>query len=161
MKNLIIAFALLTIALMGCKVKKEFVYLPGETVHTTDTVTKTVTVIVRDTVIKKEESKASASVPLKDVKKGFKHDFKNKDASGSIEEKDGNLNVTCKCDSLEIRVKLQDKIIETLKKKVTEKTTPRPVQYIPWYIKILAWVGGIFLAFAIIMVLAKKFKIIK
>lgn len=166
MKNFLTAFALIIVALTfaSCRSHKpapEIIYLPGQTKTVRDTVTVTIKEIVRDTVYKKAASKASAKVPLKDIKSGFKTDFKSNDASGSIREKDGNLEVDCGCDSLNVLLKLRDKEINTLRDRATETGTLHPVQYTPWYIKALAWVGGAAVVLILLVLIAKKLKWIK
>ena len=161
MKNILVAIVLFALLFSGCKTQKELVYLPAQTVKDTVSVEKQVKVIVRDTLIKTERVTVGASIPKSDLTDGFRSEFNNKNAQGSIEQKNGRVLVDCTCDSLEVKIQLREKEINTLEKRLKETNTSRPVQYTPWFIKALAWVGGIALALLVLTLALKKFKVLK
>ena len=67
------------------------------------------------------------------------------------------LVVDCKADSLQMLV---DKYREELQQKTEHNTTEVvEVQYIPWIVKVLAWIGGIVLAYILIRVCIKIAKL--
>jgi hypothetical protein len=66
----------------------------------------------------------------------------NKQATASASIVDGQLQIDCKCDSMEIAAKLLDKYLQTNRTR-TITLPPKEVKYIPWYVKALAWLGGI------------------
>lgn len=99
-----------------------------------------------ETVIETEHSKANASII------------------------NGKLLVNCVCKDLELRVKLQERLIREYaalsKLKQAEKTIYKTmeVRYIPKGVKLLAWVGGASLVFYILLVIyscLKFFKVIQ
>lgn len=160
MRRLMIVLLVIALVHPGCRSQKELVYLPGQYVHVTDTVTTVKTIIRRDTVLMKAESAASVTVPLTDIKPGFHTTFKNKDASGVILEKEGQLELNCKCDSLEIVAHLKDIQISTLEKRNRLSTSLHPADSTSMMTKILAWVGGIALVFILLLVILKKLKLL-
>ncbi len=67
------------------------------------------------------------------------------------------LVVDCKADSLQVLV---DKYREELQQKTEHSATEVvEVQYIPWIVKVLAWIGGIMLAYIIIRIAIKIAKL--
>ncbi|AIM38088.1 hypothetical protein KO02_16400 [Sphingobacterium sp. ML3W] len=132
-----------------------------QTIHDTVTVTKTVT--ERDTVFITKVANTNFKVDLKDLKEGFKSGSQNKNAIAGIKVSDGKLEVDCTCDSLSIYAKIRDQITEKDRQRIDTKTILKTehVPYIPWYIKSLAWIGGIGIVIIVGRVLLKKLKILK
>lgn len=158
MKYLIL-FAVLSIALFtGCGSRRN-VQTRTVTVHDTTVVTKEI--LIRDTIVVTPKSEAKTQVAKKDLKDGFNKNFSNGNAKGNLEVKRDTVYLDCTCDSLELKLKLRDQLINTLKKQQTVIEAPRPVQYTPWYIKALAWVGGICIAVFVAILVLKRFKVIK
>lgn len=75
---------------------------------------------------------------------------RNGGASVELFKRNDSIYARALCDSLELKLKLQDSIISTYRQVKTDTTITLPpveVKYIPWYIKALAWIGGIAVLF--------------
>lgn len=68
--------------------------------------------------------------------------------------------VECNTDSLELQLQLKDKVITTIRERLTEKkqTVSVPESYTPWWKNALAFIGGLALLLLGIGALAKKLK---
>jgi hypothetical protein len=69
---------------------------------------------------------------------------KSKSATVKASIKDGILKVDCNCDSTELKLKIAQKIISTYHSQSENRSEVKveQVKFIPWYINILAWIGG-------------------
>lgn len=112
----------------------------------------------RDTTIFSPEASVQASINLNEIKPGLNPvEQSNKQAKVKAEVKDNKLLIDCNCDSTAIKAKLIDK--ETSKEHTVYSFTTMDVPYVPWYVKILAWIGGCSLLVGIGFLL-RRFKIL-
>lgn len=115
----------------------------------------------RDTVIKTPAAEASINVPLKDISSALKADSvvnRNATVKFFIIDRESSkpfLQIDCKCDTLSIIAKLKDNYRRDYQKVTITNTIVKPVKYTPWFVKILAWVGGITLATLIVITILK------
>lgn len=162
----VVLFIVLGLILLatGCRSQKRETSIPivlNHTIHDTVTVTKTVN--ERDTVFITEAVKTNFKVDLKYLKEGFKSGSQNKNASAGIKVTDGQLEVDCTCDSLSIYAKIRDQVVEKDRQRTDSKIILKTEQipHIPWYIKLLAWIGGIGIVIIVGRLLLKQLKILK
>jgi Trk-type K+ transport system membrane component len=128
-------------------------------------------VVERDTAITAPAAKASLTVAVADVWTASNDQAtkdpttskligiaKSKQARVTASVKDGRLQVDCNCDTVAIIAKLKDKY-QSQSRTVTKTVTLPPVQikYIPWYVSMLAWVGGLGILVLVLTLLARKF----
>jgi hypothetical protein len=152
------------LCITSCKSKKALV-------SNSDSVSMTSKQVVRDSAIKAPADSAKLSVPVNKVLQAISVSKLNKDttvllgsasskqANAKATIKDGNLKVECMCDELELLAHIIDTYTSKAQVKTQTITLP-PVQikYIPWYITVLAWVGGISIVATLLTLLAAKFK---
>lgn len=135
MKNTILFLLLLT-ALASCSRK-----LYPTTLQRTDSVVVNHYTVERDTVIVAPGAIAKAEVPLQELKPGMKPISRSeRQAKVSVKVNDkGRLQVDCACDTLAIAAKLKEQNTQSVRTIVETRRTEVP--YVPWYIKIAAWLG--------------------
>ena len=150
------AVMFMMITASSCKIRKQYI-----TVH--DTVKITEKVIIRDTVLIAPAAKATLKIPLKslmsnDQKNPFKTSVKNKQAGLNASVDNDTLNVECGCDTVALIAKLRDKYIEKERNR-TKTITPEPekIPFIPWYVGLLASIGGVALIALLIALIIKRF----
>lgn len=149
----ILAFILLT----SCGGQKRPIVNTVSTIDSTYTVKET---RKRDTIISVPFYKIGVSALVKDLneKPVVKTDGR---ASVSLRKVNDTIYADAICDSLELEIELLEETITTLRERRTDtiKTLPPvEVKYIPWYIEILAWAGGllfIFLGYKLIKLIIK------
>ena len=112
--------------------------------HTTVKDSTVVTFKPVDTIITVPEEKVRIEVPVSElnevplVKKGERTTL-------SISMIGEVLSAECKAEQLERKIQLMEKTIARLRSTTTDRTETiiQEVKYVPWYIKTLAWIGGI------------------
>lgn len=100
---------------------------------------------IRDTIINLPFYKVGVSVAEKDLTE-TPLTKTNGNAKVELYKKDEIIYANATCDSLELQLKLKDSIISTFRDRKTDTVIslpPEQVKYVPWYIKTLAWIGGI------------------
>lgn len=129
-----------------------------------ETITVIDTVIIRDTILQAPAASATLNADLKDLKEGFKQQSKSNQATASASVAGGKLSVNCDCDSLSIYAKLHDRY-SMVQSDRQETITPPPViqydKYVPWWVRFLAWFGGIALVVVAGAFILYRLKIIK
>jgi hypothetical protein len=68
-------------------------------------------------------------------------------------KKNDSIYASAECDSLELQLKLRDSIISTYRNRKTDTTItlpPEEIEFVPWPVKMLAWLGGILLLYLVI-----------
>lgn len=111
--------------------------------HTTVKDSTVVTYQPVDTIISITGEKVKVEVPVNElspiplIKKGER-------TSLSISMVGEVITAECNVEDLKKKIRLLNKIIENHKETETIKTETiiEEVKYVPWYIKILAWIGG-------------------
>jgi len=146
-----IVFIISLFLLIGCSGSKRMI---TNTVSTLDSTHVERSVKLRDTIIKVPSYKVGVfeyqdRLSEKPIKKS------NGNASVELYKKNEIVYANASCDSLELQIKLKDSLIKSYRELITDKQTTLPpvaVKYIPWIIKILAWIGGIALLLIVIKV---------
>lgn len=122
--------------------------------------------VARDTIIKIPGDSVSITIPyasLNNDSTPFKPLQKNNGrASLKVTKQPNNdIQIACKCDSASIAAKVLDTYIKEHRQVETTKTIISPSEkYIPRWVKILAWIGGILLLLVTIALFLKIKKII-
>lgn len=158
-KYYLIAFAvvlLTVIVVTGCK-------CPQAVTSTVirDSVSTSIKREYRDTVIRIPADTASIQALVKCPPNGIVNmpemKVKSKRAIISAKIVNGTLDATCTCPELEKQVKLLKETVTHLRQRweLKTKTVTVEVKYIPAWVKVLAWVGGISL-FAILLLIGFK-----
>ncbi len=138
-------FIVMLLVSVGCKSMQP----TTQVVHDSVYVEKTKTVTVTDTVFKTEAAQVSISYPCDSFKQGLKPVSKTfKNATLKVERQGGQLKIDCACDTLSIKAQLRHTIETEYKARsqLQNIVTTKLIKYVPWYVKILAWCGGISLA---------------
>lgn len=138
-------FMVLILALVGCRNRQPIT----KTTTVTDTVYTTETIVERDTVLYTDTSSVGLSFDcdslfkaLQSASKPLKMKQKNANLVFKIEP-GGRLHARASCDSLKVELAIKDKIIKELRKRSEKTTVEIPVKYIPRFVEILAWIGGV------------------
>lgn len=116
--------------------------------HTTVKDSTVVTYQPVDTIISIPGEKVKVEVPVSELS-GIPLVKSGERASLSISMLDEVITAECNVEELEKKIRLLNKIIENHKETVSVKTETiiEEVKYVPWYIKIPAWIGGLVLLF--------------
>ncbi|MGY5253293.1 hypothetical protein [Sphingobacterium spiritivorum] len=149
------------VLITGCKSSRQ---VPATTaIIQQDTIRVTSTIRIRDTILVTQPAKASMDIQVEDLKEGFVLKNSSRNATVSARVTSGKLNMDCICDSLSIYAQLRDKMIQTdTQRRLTiTKTVSKEIKFIPWYIRVLAWLGGISLIIIVGRILLKRIKLIK
>jgi hypothetical protein len=109
---------------------------------------------------KADSINASEKVTVKNGVATMKPIFKkSKNSTISAGIYNNKLFAKCKCDALELKIKLLEKTIKIYREKKEAKDSTNTVivteQYIPWWAKILSVIGGIALMALIIFIVVK------
>tara|TARA_Y100001963_G_scaffold152551_1_gene237608 strand:- start:358 stop:1254 length:897 start_codon:yes stop_codon:yes gene_type:complete len=151
-----IGLVLACLFIVGCGGSKRPIV---ESVSTIDSTTVTKSVRLRDTIVRTPYYKIGVFKSIKDLVSSKDPITSNKgNATVSLWAENDTIYATAECDSLEIQLQLRDSIINTLRQRLTEKTTVQQVKYIPWTVKALAWIGGIAVFITVAFVAYKIFK---
>src|SRR5690554_3357688 len=155
MKRIIfITIAIVSLTVGSCRTGK----LSSETIKTvTDSTVTEVRYQKRDTTIIIPGDTTRISLPYHEITKEPIRRTNGR-TTATISKDGDKVNVECISEELQQRIELFDKIINQLRTiKESESTiTEVPVEFVPWHIKTLAWIGGIALG-VIIVSLGIKF----
>lgn len=149
------------VLITGCKSSRQ---VPVTTnIIQQDTVRVTSTIRIRDTILVTQPAKASMDIQVEDLKEGFFRKNGSRNATVSARVTSGQLNMDCICDSLSIYAQLRDKMIQTDTQRglTITNTVSKEIKFTPWYIRVLAWMGGISLIIIVSRILLKRIKLIK
>lgn len=130
------------------------------TVSTIDSTYTTKQIRKRDTIISVPFYKIGVSAPVGDLNE-TPVTKSNGRASVNLWRLNDTIYANAVCDSLELEIELLEETITTLRERRTDTVKTLPpveVKYIPWYIEILAWAGGllfIFLGYKLIKLIIK------
>lgn len=132
--------------MIGCSPK----VAPVTNIHQVDSVHTIVQVLTRDTNIIAPPAAARLQVKLDRVHEDMKPvSVVDKQAKIKLSITNrGELLAECECDTLAIRASLKDtNTLTKSEKAITKYPPPELIKYVPWYVKILAWVGGLVLIY--------------
>ena len=81
-------------------------------------------------------------------------------STASIRKVGNNIEVQCECAKYKAKIQFLETIISQYQKiqELTENTIIVPEKFVPWWVKIFAWLGGIALAFGIGLLVIKVIK---
>lgn len=101
----------------------------------------------RDTLITIPGDTLRVTIPYSEITKEGKKITQGNQTVSIAKDNAGNVVVDCITAEIQRLLQLQDQIITTLRKieSDTKETTIVPQRYVPFYIKALAWMGGIFI----------------
>lgn len=127
---------------------------PGERIVTHDTLSTETVVHIHDTILYSAPASVTGEIALGDliIKEKFKP-VKTSYKHATLTQKVVNdtLVSTCLCDTAAIRAQYRDVITNRVRSSLSKETLPPvEVKYIPWWVKILAWIGGISSLFLLI-----------
>lgn len=153
MRKLLLLLSLIMI--VGCCGTKQSTV--SETTTVKDSTVVTLTPI--DTILKTPQENVRIVKPVNEitpepvVKKG-------KRTTLSVSVDNGILTANCRSEALENKIRLMQERIDRYREQLTrkEETFIAPERYVPWYIKILAWIGGITLVIFGIKLAIKFYK---
>lgn len=158
----LISFFFLLFASMAISCSKKTAPQPI-VINTKDSVLVDRYVIVRDTIIVSDSASVKVELSQKDLEDLFsgKKDTirkKNKQASLNLykDKETGLVNADCDCDTMSIVAKLKDSFQTTTQKTIVTQTITKEVKYIPFFIKVLAWVGAFTVGYFIFSLLWKR-----
>lgn len=144
-----IALALVTVLLIlsagGCKSKATLT----ESTMVRDSTVTTVTVVPRDTLVKVPGDSLRLTTTIAELRKALYITETRNRLTAAIGLQGDSLTVDCKIDSLLLELELRDKTINTLRDRLEKKATVEyvPEKYVPFLVKLLAWVGGLTLVY--------------
>lgn len=144
--------------LFGCKSQKPTL---TKSRVVKDSVSVTTRIVPRDTIVPVPGDSLRFSVPLEAIGiEPIKAVSESGKVKASISRKDDQIIVDCKTEELELKLRLLDKEIEKLKttKVVETETKYVPERFVPWWVKILAWAGGVSIALLALKLILKSFK---
>ncbi len=138
---------------VGCRTAAPII----QTHTVSDTVWVETQTVIRDTVLTAPASRVQSDIAytklLNQALNGFEKQFKN--ARLTVKTIRDTVRITCDCDSIALEAKLRNKIIREMHKTQIKTTEQVPVRYVPKWIKILAWVGGIAVLMLLIGIILK------
>lgn len=145
-------------SLIGCKSNRPTV-TKNRVVK--DSVSVTTSIVPRDTIVVVPRDSVNVRVSLKEL--GIEPTVatsKSGDVKATIRRIEDTIIVDCDVKELEMKLQLLDKEIEKLKstKIVDTETKYVPERYVPWWVKILAWAGGIAIVYFALKTVIKSFK---
>tara|TARA_B100000470_G_scaffold221958_1_gene214168 strand:- start:9163 stop:9681 length:519 start_codon:yes stop_codon:yes gene_type:complete len=144
-----IALALVTVLLIlsagGCKSKATLT----ESTTVRDSTVTTVTVVPRDTLVKVPGDSLRLTTTIAELRKALYITETRNRVMAAIGLQGDSLTVDCKIDSLLLELELRDTTINTLRDRLekTETVENVPEKYVPFLVKLLAWVGGLTLVY--------------
>lgn len=151
-------FILLLLAITGCKSHKT---VSEEAITTRDSVSVVTTLTKRDTIVTTPADSLRVQIPIKDLTQRPRVVRSARGTTTATISRIGDdIAVQCKCDSLKLTLEIRDRELEILriKERMSKTEVVVPEKYIPWYTKILAWIGGIALAIGGVLGLLKFLK---
>lgn len=151
-----IAIVGLGLSLSGCGSAK-----PTLTTKTTvkDSVWTEVQKVKRDTVITIPGDTTFISIPYYELTETPIKRTSGR-STASIKKVGDQIKVQCECLEYKAKIEFLETIIAQYQKiqELTENTIIVPEKFVPWYTKILAWAGGIAIAFGVGMIVLKFIK---
>lgn len=143
---------LLVLFLVGCKSQKPFT----QTTEIVDSTTTVTTITPRDTLIKVAGDQVSLNVSLAEL---LLSPVSKKSKSGRSEAnvalENDTIYVDCQIEELEMTIALQEKTINTLRKRLENSSEEIPVPFVPLLTKIFAWIGKL-VVLAVVVLLGIK-----
>lgn len=114
-----------------------------------DSISTVSTIIPRDTIVAVPKDSLSIVVPIKEITETPK-EYKSETgrSKARVSRTNENINIDCVFEELELKLRLLDTQLEIFKQqsKVRTITQQIDVPFTPWWVKILAWIGAVFLA---------------
>ena len=101
-----------------------------------------------DTIITTPEETVRIVKPVNEITP-FPITKKGERTSLSVSMVDNVLTVDCKSEALENKIRLLQKQIDRYREQITQIETTEPERYVPKWVKILAWIGGLFVLYII------------
>ncbi len=152
------AVLILILAFLLCSCGAKKIDLSERTTVTDSTFT-TVRTVKRDTIITVPGDSIKLRIPIYDIKE-VPITRKNERATVTVRKERDTLIIDCKCEKYQQIIELQDTYIEKQRELITalKKTVVIPEKYTPWYMKILAWIGGIALLLISAVTIIKSIK---
>lgn len=153
-----LTFIFILILLVGCKSNRPTVEKSRIVKDSTSTVIR---IVPRDTIVPVPGDSVRVQVPLKDLGivpvTGIS---KSGNLKASVSRVNDQIIVDCDVKELELKLQLLDKEIQILKSKlITEaERIEVPVKFVPWWVKTLAWAGGILIALIVLKLILKSIK---
>lgn len=156
----LIGFILLVLIMGGCTGKRALSALqPTLIEHTVDSVYTIERIVPRDTLIIVPSDSLKMRVSLIDLKENTPVYATSK--SGKMEVKvvreADTLIVDCAEQNRELWIALADKVKEIRRLRKHTNTIEIPVVFVPWWVKVLAWTGGLAIVLLAIGGIMKKF----
>ena len=130
------------------------------TVSTIDSTHVERQVVIRDTSINLPFYKVGVSAAA-NVLSSTPLTRTNGNAKVELYKKDDVIYATAFCDSLELQLQLRDSLIKTFRERKTDTVItlpPEQIKFVPWHIKILAWIGGISSLYAVVRIIYTIYK---
>ena len=146
--------------LAGCQSQKGAGRFEPVTVETrVDTLHTIERIVMRDTVVLVAPDSLRLAVRLADLKENAPAYARSESGRMrvKIERVADTLVVDCAEQTQAIRLALADKVKEIRRLRHSRTTTEIPVPYVPWWVKALAWVGGISIALLVLNGMIKRF----
>lgn len=143
--------------MIGCSPK----VAPVANIHQVDSVHTIVQVLTRDTSIIAPPAAAQMQIKLDRVHEDMKPiSVVDKQAKIKLSITNrGELLAECECDTLAIQASINDTNTLTKSESVITKYVTEEIRFIPWYVSILAWVGGLTMLYVGIHFVFKWLKI--
>ncbi len=155
--NKILFFLIILFSVASCCSRKPI--SASKTIH--DTIRVSEFVKVRDTVFVTKPTGTSIDIPVSKITEIKNPIISKKDNSTlTVRREKDTVFIDCDCDSIKLKAQIRDKIINKDRIRSEVELREVPVKFIPWYIKILAWIGGIFIVVIIGVMIGKSSKLI-
>lgn len=123
--------------------------------HVKDSVVTQIKYVPRDTIVVVPKDSMNVKVSLEDLGiNPYTEVSKSGEIQATIQRIEDTIIVDCQVEELQLKLELLDKKIKTLKMRevVNTERVEVPKRYVPWWVKLLAWAGGI----AIVWLALKK-----
>lgn len=124
--------------LVGCGGSKQGSLITSEK----DSTVTTVTQIKRQEIVTVPGDSIKIRIPILDLS-DTPITKKSTRATATVRKVDGNIEVDCKCEQYLAQIEVMDKLIETQRQliKMSMETRVEEVRYVPWYHKVLSFIG--------------------
>lgn len=153
MKKIIFFTVLITV--LSCKTSR--IITVQEKVK--DSISTVVHNYKKDTLISIAGDKLSFNVPLNKLSKIPLVKSSNR-IKAKVSIQDNQLKVDCVVDEYIKLLEYYEKLIKTFKVKTITTVKEKEIKYTPFFIKLLATIGGIVLLFLLLKIIIKNFKIL-
>lgn len=154
--RVVVFFIMIVLALTGCRT----VHPVAETVRTVKDSTWTeVKFHKKDTTITIPGAVTVITIPIEDITATPVRKSSGR-ATVSVSRSGDNIECECECAEEHHRIELLEKEISHLQKivELQKETRTEYEKYVPWYIKVLAWIGGVFLVLIVGRIALKSIK---